>query len=144
MFIQGVPKKGYQIQIQTSALFQTSYCSALKCSIDFELPMRKHTQFYTHGHKEKLHNYMTLHLRVVNNLAPSRFSSMFQNSNYIHSYNLRGSSSSLFLPRPNTEYGRKCFRYRRVKIWNSIPEQVRNSESLNSFDRNISCVSLTN
>ena len=69
---------------------------------------------------------------------------MFQNSNYIHSYNLRGSNSSLFLPRPNTEYGRKCFRYSGVKIWNSIPEQVRNSESLNSFHRNISSVSLTN
>ena len=50
----------------------------------------------------------------------------------------------LFLPRPNTEYGRKCFRYSGVKIWNSIPEQVRNSESLNSFNRNISSVSLTN
>jgi hypothetical protein len=32
--------------------------------------------------------------QVVNNLAPSRFSSMFQNSNHIHSYNLRGSNSS--------------------------------------------------
>ena len=69
---------------------------------------------------------------------------MFQNSNHTHSYNLRGSNSSLFLPRPNTEYGRKCFRYSGVKIWNSIPEQVRNSESLNSFNRNISSVSLTN
>ena len=39
---------------------------------------------------------------------------------------------------------RKCFRYSGVKIWNSIPEQVRNSESLNSFNRNISSVSLTN
>ncbi|CAB4015153.1 Hypothetical predicted protein, partial [Paramuricea clavata] len=48
---------------------------------------------------------------------------MFKNSNHIHSYNLRGSNSSLFLPRPNTEYGRKCFRYSGVKIWNSIPEQ---------------------
>jgi hypothetical protein len=58
---------------------------------------------------------------------------MFQNSNHIHSYNLRDSNSSLFLSWPNTEYGRKYFRYSVVKIWNSIPEQVRNySESFNS------------
>ena len=87
---------------------------------------------------------VTFMFKVVNNLAPLRISSMFQNSNHIHSYNLRGSNSSLFLPRPNTEYGRKCFRYSGVKIWNSISEQVRNSESLNSFNRNISSVSLTN
>ena len=69
---------------------------------------------------------------------------MFQNSNHIHSYKLRIGNSSLFLPRRNTEYGRKCFRYSGVKIWNSIPEQVRNSESLNSVNRNISSISLAN
>jgi hypothetical protein len=93
--------------------------------------------------ERRKHIMARLMFKVVNNLAPSRISSMFQNSNHIHSYNLRGSNSSLFLPRPNTEYGRKCFRYSGVKIWNSIPEQVRNSESLNSFNRNISSVSLT-
>ena len=94
--------------------------------------------------ERRKHIMARLMFKVVNNLAPSRISSIFQNSNHIHSYNLRGSNSSLFLPRPNTEYGRKCFRYSGVKIWNSIPEQVRNSESLNSFNRNISSVSLTN
>jgi hypothetical protein len=74
--------------------------------------------------ERRKHIMARLMFKVVNNLAPSRFSSMFQHSNHIHSYNLRGSNSSLFLPRPNTEYGRKCFRYSGVKIWNSIPEQV--------------------
>ena len=94
--------------------------------------------------ERRKHIMARLMFKVVNNLAPSRISSMFQNSNHIHSYNLRGSNSSLFLPRPNTEYGRKCFRYSGVKICNSIPEKVRNSESLNSFNRNISSVILTN
>jgi hypothetical protein len=94
--------------------------------------------------ERRKHIMARLMFKVVNNLAPSRFSSMFKNSNHIPSYNLRDSNSSLFLPRTNTEYGSKCFRHSGVKIWNSIPEQVRNSESLNSFNRNISSVSLTN
>jgi hypothetical protein len=46
--------------------------------------------------ERRKHIFMArLMFKVVNNLAPSRFSSMFQNSNHIHSYNLRGSNSSL-------------------------------------------------
>ncbi len=45
-----VPEKAIPcIQIQISALIQTTYCSALKFIIAFELQMRKNKQFYTHG-----------------------------------------------------------------------------------------------
>ena len=54
-----------------------------------------------------------LMFKVVNNMAPPRFSSMFQNCDriYIHCYKFRGSNLSLFLPHPNTECGRRCFCY---------------------------------
>ena len=78
-----------------------------------------------------------LRLSIIWNRRGSR-TSMFQNSNHIHSYLFTKLKFVSFLQRPNTEYGGKYFRYTGVKIWSTIPEQVRNSESLNSFNRNIS------
>ncbi len=50
MPLQGVPKKA-TIQIKISALIQTTYCSALNRN---SLSLLNNTQFYTHGHEEKL------------------------------------------------------------------------------------------
>ena len=49
-------------------------------------------------------------------------------------YNLRGSSTGLFIPRPRTEFLKKeSFSYSGAKLWNRIPENIRNSISYNSF-----------
>ena len=42
--------------------------------------------------------------KTVNQLAPQRLCSIFQFSNNVTSYNLRGSSNGLFIPRPRTEF----------------------------------------
>ena len=85
-----------------------------------------------------------LRLSIIWHLRGSHQCSRILTISTVIIYEVQNSSTSLFLPRPNIEYGRECFRYSGVKIWNSIPEQIRNSESLNSFNRNISSVSLTN
>ena len=45
--------------------------------------------------------------KTVNQLAPQRLCNIFQFSNNVTSYNLRGSSNGLFIPRPRTEFLRK-------------------------------------
>ena len=40
--------------------------------------------------------------KTVNQLAPQRLCNIFQSSNTVNSYNLRGSSNGLFIPRPRT------------------------------------------
>ena len=47
--------------------------------------------------------------KSINNLAPERLSNLFQNSNTIYDYDLRGSSTRLCLPRPKTEFMKKSF-----------------------------------
>ena len=47
--------------------------------------------------------------KSINNLAPERLSNLFQNSNTIYDYDLRGSSTRLCLPRPKTEFMKKKF-----------------------------------
>ena len=47
--------------------------------------------------------------KTVDQLAPQRLCNIFQFSNTVNSYNLRGSSSGLFIPRPRTEFFLKSF-----------------------------------
>ena len=76
--------------------------------------------------------------KVLHNMAPTKLNEIFNMSNTVHGHNLRGSNSTLFLPRPKTEYLKKSISFRGPKIWNSLSEQARNSESLSIFNANIS------
>ena len=73
--------------------------------------------------------------KTVNQLAPQRLCNI---SNNVTSYNLRGSSNGLFIPRPRTEFLKKSFSYSGAKLWNKIPEDIRNSSSYNLFCQNLS------
>ena len=83
-----------------------------------------------------------LMFKVTKNMAPSTLSSLFLYSNSIPSHNLRGSDTSLFLPRPETEYGKKCLSFTRVRIWNHLPDYIRNSETVNSFNASVSSINI--
>ena len=71
-------------------------------------------------------------------MAPTKLNEIFNMSNIIHSHNLRGSNSTLFFPRPKTEYLKESISFRGPKIWISLSEQARNSESLSIFNANFS------
>ncbi len=62
--------------------------------------------------------------KTMNTLAPQRLPNIFQNSSTMNEYNLRGSSTSLFIPRPRTEFLKKSFSYGGAKIWNQVPENI--------------------
>ena len=74
-----------------------------------------------------------LRYKTVNTMAPQRLSNIFQHLYTMSEYNLRGSSTSLFIPRPRTEFLKKSFSYSGNKIWNQIPENIRNLVSYVSF-----------
>jgi hypothetical protein len=76
--------------------------------------------------------------KTVNALAPQRLCETFQNSNAISNYNLRGSTTGLFTPRPRTEFLKKSFSYSGARIWNQIPQEIRTSVSLDSFCEKLS------
>ena len=71
--------------------------------------------------------------KTVNKLAPSRLCDLFQNVNKINDYNLRGSSARVYIPMPKTEFLKQSFCCDGAKIWNQIPDEIRNSASLTSF-----------
>ena len=76
--------------------------------------------------------------KIVNGLAPQRLCEAFRKVNEIHEYELRGSSTKLHIPRPKTESLKNSFQYSGAKLWNKIPEEIRNSTSYNIFINKLS------
>ena len=79
-----------------------------------------------------------LMFKTVNGLAPQRLCDIFKNVDEIHNYNLRGSSTKLYIPKPKTEFLKNSFGYSGAKLWNQILEEIRNSRSLKSFCNKLS------
>ena len=71
--------------------------------------------------------------KVLNKLAPSPLEKLFEHKRNITQYNLRGSSTSLQLPQPQTEKLKKSFSYDGAKVWNSLSADVRGSATFTIF-----------
>ena len=72
--------------------------------------------------------------KSLNHLAPTYLSNKFTYTYDIHSLNLRSAANhTLYIPKPNLEIYRKSLSYSGPKIWNTLPEYVRNAPSLESF-----------
>ena len=74
---------------------------------------------------------------MLNNLAPSSLAELFEQKRNIIQYDLRGSSTSLQLPQSKTEKLKKRFSYDGARVWNSLPADVRNSDTLTIFKNGI-------
>ena len=71
--------------------------------------------------------------KVLNDLAPSSVATLFVPRRSITEYDLRGSSIPLQLPLPKTENLKNSFCYDGAKLWNLLPADVRDSDTLLSF-----------
>ena len=71
----------------------------------------------------------------LNNLTPNYLSELFVPVDQVHSYNLRNHDVNLSLPKPKTDYLKKSFCYDEAKLWNTLPSELRNSTSFNSFQK---------
>ena len=77
----------------------------------------------------------TMMFRCLHGLAPEYLCSKFiwRDS----AYDLRDSENKLNVPLPRTNYYRKSFSYNGATLWNSLPCNIRNTESLGVFKRKI-------
>ena len=76
--------------------------------------------------------------KTVNQLAPQRLCDIFQNSNSINEYNLRGSSAKLFIPRPRTEFLKKSFSYWGSDMESDTERDIKDLTSYDSFCEKLS------
>ena len=71
--------------------------------------------------------------KSLNNLAPEYLCSKFTNRNNVTPYILRDSVNKLAAPLPRTNYLKNSFSYSGAVLWNSLPSNIRQVESLTEF-----------
>ena len=71
--------------------------------------------------------------KSLNNLAPEYLCSKFVYRNNVTSYILRDSVNKLAFPLPHTNYLKNIFGYNDAVLWDSLPANIRQAESLVEF-----------
>ena len=71
--------------------------------------------------------------KSLNNLCPESLKNMFKPTSGVHSYNVRGASNNIFVPRPRTEAAKRAFSYRGAVMWNGLENVLKDEINLNSF-----------
>ena len=72
--------------------------------------------------------------KIFNNLTPSYLQDYFSFTSGIHQRSLRSTTENLlYVPKPNIELFRYLLSYSGSKIWNAIPNHVKQSTSITQF-----------
>lgn len=71
--------------------------------------------------------------KIVNDLAPHYLKDIFKFSNTLNNYNLRQSKLNLELPPNRSNYYNSSFAFTGAKLWNSLPNDLKEETSLKRF-----------
>ena len=83
--------------------------------------------------------------KSLNDLAPDYMMDLFNKVSESHSRNLRSVENDLLMiPFSRTRYYDRSFAIQGAKQWNSLPIDIRNAQSLDSFKHNVKLHILTN
>ena len=80
--------------------------------------------------------------KIVNGLAPAYLNEMFQGVASTNAYNLRSSNKNLALPKARTDYYRKSFAFTGAKIWNGLPQSLKEEQCLETFKTKLKSLDL--
>ncbi|MCG8048031.1 MAG: hypothetical protein N0E48_20820, partial [Candidatus Thiodiazotropha endolucinida] len=84
------------------------------------------------------YNKATLIYRALNDLTPDYISKLLTPTTQIHSLNLRSSTNgSLYVPKARTSLYSGSFSCSAPRMWNTLPQSVKNAGSLNTFKTNL-------
>ena len=75
----------------------------------------------------------------IHGLTPEYLHSKFTNRSDVTNYSLRDSVNKLAVPLPRTNYLKNSFSYSGAVLWNGLPSNIRQAESLNEFRRLLKC-----
>ena len=74
--------------------------------------------------------------KIINGSAPLYFCDFFK-KNGLKFNRCTRSCKDLDIPKCRTTLAQRSFRYRTTKIWNNIPNKIRNSQTINIFKRKV-------
>ena len=59
--------------------------------------------------------------KIAHDISPPYLRNIFVNVSDVHSYNIRNSSFTLYVPKPKLELGKDSLHYRGSVLWNKLP-----------------------
>ena len=71
--------------------------------------------------------------KSLNGITPEYLSELFVNRSDVTEYLLRESVNKLAVPLPRTNFLKNSFSYSGAVLWNSLPSDLRQAESLSDF-----------
>ena len=71
--------------------------------------------------------------KSLNGLTPDYLSSKFVDRSGVSNYSLRDTEGKLAIPQPHTNYMKNSFSYSGAVLWNSLPIELRQADSLSAF-----------
>ena len=71
--------------------------------------------------------------KSLNGLAPDYPKSMFTDRSAISAYSLRNCEGKLTVPLPRTNFLKNSFSYNGAVMWNSLPTDLRQAQTIASF-----------
>ena len=78
-------------------------------------------------------NKATMVYKSLNGLAPNYLGSKFTARSSVSSYSLRDTNGKLAIPLPRTNFMKSSFSYSGTFLWNSLPVELRQANSLGTF-----------
>ena len=70
---------------------------------------------------------------AVNNQTPDYLSTRFTPRHEVLSCSVQNEECKLSIPQPPTNYGKRSFSYRGAVLWNSLPKEIKQSNSRSDF-----------
>ena len=82
----------------------------------------------------------TLMFKVRNAMMPSSISNLFQRVDHVHNRQTRQMHFNYLPPKPNINFKKKSISYRGAVAWNSLPCDLKKSQSIQSFKNKLRLV----
>ena len=80
-----------------------------------------------------------LMFKIINKICPESLHDKFAEISSISKYDTRN-KTGIQIPRLNLDFSRKSFNYTGLKIWNSIPTYIRESDTLTRFKNGLKVI----
>ena len=85
----------------------------------------------------------TMVYKSLNGLAPDYLKSMFTDRSATSTYSLRNCEGKLVLPLPRTNFVKSIFSYSGAVLWNNLPTNLRQAQTLAVGDSFLIMINLT-
>ena len=71
--------------------------------------------------------------KSLNGLTPDYLGSQIVHRSSVSSYSLKDTEGKLAIPQPHTNYMKNSFSYSGAVVWNSLPIELQQADSLSAF-----------